>query len=185
MAGENRSIKGASVGDLVKTLRIYRRSHSVEGLSRAAKALLDQRIIINGWYPIEAFLELLDFTYHHLLDSKEEAAFEMGVRGGEAILAGPHRGFIQQGDPTASVMAMRHTWRAYFNFGELTAELLDGPAVQFTVTGYPDVTEPHGIMIAAWDVAAARIAGARGAGCQMLERPWDGGECLRYRVDWA
>lgn len=181
----NRSLKGTSVADLVKTLRIYRRTHPIEGLSPAAEALLEQRILVNGWYPLEAFLELLDFTYRELLGSNEKATFELGLRGGERILSGPHKGFIQKGDPAASVMAMRHTWRVYFDFGELTGELVDEHTVEFTVKGYPDVTAPHAIVTAAWGAAAAKLAGAQETECEFIERPWEGGECLRYRVRWS
>lgn len=106
----------------------------------------------------------------------------MGIVGGQAALSGFHKQFIKVGDPVASLIAMRHTWRTYFNFGELMTET-DGPrAVRFVVAGYPDMQASHGQMIVGWHTAAAIVAGAANAKSEVLQCPWHGGSELEHRV---
>jgi hypothetical protein len=79
-------------------------------------------------------------------------------------------------------MAMRHTWRVYFDFGELTVER-DGPrGVRFVVEGYEDMLPAHGQMIVGWHTAAALEAGASTARSLVLEAPWRRGKRLVHRV---
>jgi hypothetical protein len=185
MPESGRRAKGAGIVELVKVLRAYRRAHPIEGLGKSAEHLLDERIMTNEWYSLDAFLELLAYAYRHLLGSSEEAALQMGAAGGRALLQGPHKAFVKAGDPTGSVVALRHSWLTYYDFGNLAAELVDDRTVEFVVTGYPDVPVPHGMMIAGWAVAAAELAGARDVRCDILERPWIGDERQVHRVSWA
>lgn len=184
-SADKRHAKGTGVIEVVRTLRAHRRQGVLKDLSPAAEQLLDTHILPNEWYSFAAFRELLDFMYEHLLGSSEEAALQAGITGGRTLLKGPHKGFVTPGDPAATVYAMRHTWRVYFDFGSLEAEIVEGPAVRFTVSGYPDVSIMHGMTIAGWAVAAAQLAGSRNAGCEMLERPWQGDAQLVYRVYWS
>jgi len=179
----DRFSKGVAIADLVKVLKIYRRKCPLNGLSPAAEALLDEHILLTKWYSHESFLELLDTAYRVLLDSDEENALQMGINGGQVILQGIHSAFVQQGDPLGSVMALRHIWPTYYDFGGLTAELIDGQKVQFTVVDYPDITIPHAMVTVGWGIAAARLGGAFGARHEILERPWQGAPALKYRID--
>ncbi|MFW6049982.1 MAG: hypothetical protein ACODAU_02340 [Myxococcota bacterium] len=183
--GQGRRARGTALIQLVKLLRGQRKKGPLRGLSPQAKALLDEHILPNEWYPLEPFREMMDFLHRELCGSSEEATLQAGEAGGKVLLTGPHKAFIQPGDPAASVFAMRHIWRAYYDFGELSGEMIDGPAVRFTLKGYPDITVAHGLMIAGWGVAAALVAGAADAGAEILERPWDGDLQLVYRVFWS
>jgi hypothetical protein len=180
-----RNTKGTGLVELVKVLRIHRHQQPLEGLGARGRALVDERILPNEWYPLEGFLDLLDFAYTQLLGRDDQATLQMGVAGGRVLLQGPHRAFIKPGDPSASVHAMRHTWPAYYDFGSLSAEPEGDSTVRFELTGYPDVPAPHAMMIAGWPIAAAQLSGAADARCEMLERPWRGGGPLAYRVVWS
>ncbi|MFW5875475.1 MAG: hypothetical protein ACOCXM_01935 [Myxococcota bacterium] len=183
--GQARRAKGTALIQLVKLLRAHRRKHPLRGLSPEAENLVEQHILPNEWYPLGPLREMMEFVHRDLLGSNEEATLQAGVTGGKVLLTGPHKGFIQPGDPAASVFAMRHIWRAYYDFGELTGEMIEGEsAVRFTLREYPDVTASHALMIAGWGVAAALVAGAADAGAEILARPWEGDPELVYRVYW-
>jgi hypothetical protein len=174
--------------ELVKVLRIHRRQKPLPRLSAAAEDLLATRILASEWYAHEPFLELLRCTDEVILGRSEARALEMGILGGHIALQGPHRAFVQPGDPEGSMLALRHVWRSYFDFGELAGEPEALPheersrGVRFILTGYPDIPCVHAHMTAGWPMAAAQIAGARDPQCEMLERPWKGAQRLVFRV---
>jgi hypothetical protein len=177
-----RHAKGTNLIELIKTLKVYQRTRPIEGLSAAARALLDTRVLLSDWYPHEPFLELLTILYERLLGQSPERALQVGIDGATAALQTTYRAYIHNGDPAGSVLAMRHIWRAFFDFAELKASLEQDGAVRFVLTGYLDVTPVHAAMFTAWPVAAARLAGSRKAQVAIVEAPWDGADRLVYRA---
>jgi len=152
-------------------------------MSPAAAQLLEERILDSAWYPHEPFVELLRVMYREVLGSREDHALAAGVAGGKVALLGAHKTFVIAGDPAGSTLAMRHSWRAYFNFGALAAEQPQGEdVVVLTLTGYPDVEPVHAGLIVGWAVAAAQLGGAGGSVGEILSKPWVAGDALVYRV---
>jgi hypothetical protein len=177
-----RRIKGVNLIGLVKLINALRKKRPVPGISPAGEALLAEHVLISDWYAFEPFIELVGVVYREILARSESGARQMGVVGGQAALSGFHKQFIKVGDPMASLIAMRHTWRTYFDFGELTTEP-DGPrAVRFVVSGYPDMPASHGQLIVGWHTSAAIVAGASGAKSEIVDCPWHGGLHLEHRV---
>lgn len=179
----DRLTKGVSFIYLIKILKIYRRQHPLSGLSRATEALFNEHILPTKWYPHKCFIELLDITYRVILDSDEQNTVQMGINGGQAILKGVHGAFVRNGDPIGSVMALRHIWPTYYDFGGLNAELIESSSVIFTLIGYPDIELPHAMTILGWGIAAAQLGGAVGTNHEVLERPWAGASAFKYRID--
>lgn len=178
---DQRRTKGTSLIQLVKLLRDLRHKRSLR-LSPAGAALLEERILPSGWYSYTVFAELMQVAYEQLLGSSEESAMQMGLLAATSALSGPHGAFVLKGDPAATVLALRHLWRAANDFAALDA-VSEGPnAVVFTLTGFPDLMPVHGVMTASWAVAAAQLAGSPRARCEILERPWSGAPRFRYRI---
>jgi len=182
-AETERQIKGLNLIALVKTLRMYRRKHPTVGLSPGAESLLTERILVNKWYSHAASLELMRVFYRHLLGSNPENALQAGIVGGLAAFEDNHRAFVVNGDPAASLYAMRHIWGTMLNFGELQAELVGEKSVRFTLTGYPDVPEVHGMLIVGWGIAAAQLSGAKDVTYSIERRPWQGDPSLVYLIN--
>lgn len=180
----DRRAKGINFIELIKLLKIQRRTRPLNGLSKEVTALLDEHILLTAWYPVEPFIELIDYVYKHMLSAKPERAFELGVVGAEMQLTGPHRAFVVCGDPEASVLGLRHIWRAYFDFGDVQAALEAPGRVLFTVRDYPDMPCPHGWMMPAYEVVAARLAGAHNPTFELLQCPWLGAPSLVYRLNF-
>ena len=107
---------------------------------------------------------------------------EMGAAGATEQLQSIYKAYLKAGDAKESVYALRHAWRAQYDFGQLAADALDASSVLFTLSDYEGVGMVHGMMIVGWGVAAARVCGCTGARADVLERPWRGGERLRYRI---
>jgi len=179
-----RHAKGTNLIELIKALRVHQRMRPIEGLSGAAQSLLDERILVSDWYPLEPFLELLKVTYDRLLGRNPERALQVGVAGSTVALQTTYRAYIHHGDPAGSVLAMRHIWRAFFDFGDVKANLEPDGSVRFVLTGYPDIPPVHAALITAWSVAAARLAGSEKAAVDILEAPWDGVDRLVYRCSF-
>ena len=183
-SSQARHAKGVNFTELVKVLRVRRRTQPLVGLSAEGEAMLSVRVLASEWYSHEALLDLLRYAYRELLGRSDEAAHQMGIVGGHAVLQGAHRAFISPGNPAASVTNMGVIWKAYFDFGELTNEADGDHACTFRLTGYDDMPSVHGMMIAGWAVAAAQIGGAPSARCEFLEKPWRGAPRFQYRVSF-
>lgn len=180
-----RKAKGINLVELVKFIRSLRKKRTFRTpLSGQAEALLSMQVLPISWYSHAAFLELVELVYREVLERDEEKTYAMGIAGGRIALTGPHRAFIDPNSVARSVLAMRHVWRACFNFGELNAQLEDEQTVLFRLTGYEDVTPAHAFMTAGWGAAAAFVAGASSARAQVLDKPWKGAKDLTYRVSF-
>jgi hypothetical protein len=177
-----RYAKGANLSQLVPLLRKRRKVRPFGPLSPGAERLLEERILDHVWYPHAPFVELLRVMYREVLGNNEANAMSAGIAGGKVALQGAHKAFVIANDPIASVMAMRHSWRAYFNFGDLKAARDSDRQVTLTLTGYPDVIAVHGGLIAGWAIAAAQLGGAPTASGEILEKPWVSGTRMVYRV---
>jgi hypothetical protein len=127
-------------------------------------------------------LQLVDYAFDVILRKSERHAYEVGIVGGSLQLRGPHKALLKAGDPAASVLAVRFTWRLSFNFGELQANLEGNDRVVFLLSGYQDISPAHAYMTAGWGAAAARLAGAESAKPEVLEGPWNGHQVLKYQV---
>lgn len=177
-----RNVKGVTFVDLVKFLRKQQKTTNLPLLTPTAGALLETRILIFAWYPLKSFLELLKITDKTFLKGNESNAMEMGAVSGMNQLRSVHKAYVKSGDPTGSVIAMRHSWRSSANFGDLGADIEDDHSVVFILRGYDDLGMIHGMMIAGWGVAAARLAGSPNANAELIDRPWKGASRFCYRI---
>lgn len=179
--GDVRRVKGTSILQLVKVLRDARQKRPLR-MSPAASSFLEQRILPNGWYPVAMMVELLGVLFEQLQRSDERVALQGGIDAARQALSGPYSGFVSAADPSACVMSLRHLWRASYDFGQLEAHGESARSVVFTLSGFPDITLVHAILVMAWAVAAAQVKGGQDARGEIIERPWQGARVLRYRV---
>lgn len=182
MQGARRHVKGSNVIDLVKFAKRLAKSVALPALSPAAGRLMEERLLPSGWYALEPFAELLSAVDTAILEGDEERALGLGITAGLAALDGPARLYVKPRDPVGTVLAMRHAWRARHDFGVLAARLDGEGAVLFELTEYADINMVHALTTAGWGVAGARAVGAAASRVEVLERPWRGGTCFRYRI---
>ncbi len=180
-----RLTKGINLLGLVKSLNGYRYHSSIEALAPASRALLDERIIVSNWYPLERLWEMLEFTYDRMLGRDPERAVEMGRRGGVRIWGSAHRIFIRDEPLETLRVTSEHGWSGYFNFGRLDLRVIEGEsAVEFVLGDYPDVPEAHGMGIIGWHIAAAQLSGAAKARGELVRAPWLGDPEQVHRIRW-
>ncbi|MDB4984997.1 MAG: hypothetical protein JWN04_175 [Myxococcaceae bacterium] len=180
----SRHVKGSNVIDLVKFVKTLQKRGPLPPLSPAAEQLLEARLLNSTWYAFEPFVELLQVVDKLVLRSDEGRAMEMGVVGGTVALQGPAKLYLQPNDPRATVVAMRHAWRARHDFADLVASMDGDRAVRFTLSDYPDISMVHALTTAGWGIAAARAAGSTLASLDVLERPWRGASSFCYRINY-
>lgn len=179
-----RRAKGVNLIGLVKLVKGLRKRRPLRPgtLSKAAEAFLNEHVLISDWYPFDVYQELMELVFRQIIGGSEEAALEMGIIGGREAFSGFHKQFVAPGNPLETLLAVRHTWRVYYDFGSLAA-IGEGPrGVRLVVEGYPDMGACHGNMIVGWHVAAAREAGAETARSDILKAPWRGDTRLIHRV---
>lgn len=174
---------GANVLDLVKLVANLEKAHGTQPLSPACRAIMVERVNLSIWYDIDLFHELLRLVDRLVVKGSESRALDLGATGG-AALRGILKAYVVLGDAHNSVLAMRHAWRAHFNFGRLAFELPGGNAVLFRLEQFDDMPMVHALMTAGWGVAAARAAGARDASATVLARPWLREGDFTYRVEF-
>jgi hypothetical protein len=180
-AMQARHVAGTVVIDLIKFLKNYERSAGPLALSAATRKLLERRVLPTEWVALDSFVELLARLDDAVIRGSEERALQMGIAGGPAM-RGLQKAYGVQGDPKSSVIAMRHAWRAHYDFGRLTCEALSDAAVEFVVEQYLDMPMGHGMMTAGWAISAAHAGGAPDATVVVHERPWQGASRLRFVV---
>jgi hypothetical protein len=180
----DRHAKGVNLVDLIKIIKNYRKQNPFTKMSPATEALFSEYITPNKWYPVDVLHELLEFTFKNILGSRLDKALEMGITGGRVALEGFHKVYVTKGDPTATLKAMRHGWRAYFDFGELDVTTEGDHTAYFTLKDYPDIPPFHAMMVIGWDMVSAQLAGSNKVTHEILESPWRGGTSLRYRIDY-
>jgi hypothetical protein len=178
-----RKAKGANFGSLVRALRSHRKRKPLGPMPASAEAMLETRFLDHAWYPHQPLVDLLRVLYRDVLGSSDEQTLQVGILEGKNALQTLHSMFVMQNDPIGSALAMRHSWRTYFNFGDLKAEQTSPTDVTLTLSGYHDVQPVHANMILGWAIAAAQLGGAASATGELLERPWTGkSKILVYRV---
>lgn len=181
-SASGRHVIGVVTIDLVKFLKTHERTVGKPlALDSHTRALLDRRVSPTEWIALESFLALLSALDEIALHGDEQRALDMGAAGG-TVMRGLHKTYAVAGDPKSSVVAMRHAWRAHYDFGRLSCEPLSDRAVQFTVDSYPDMPMVHGMMTVGWGLAAARAGGSPTATATVVERPWTGSQRLQHII---
>jgi hypothetical protein len=181
MAPSERQIAGNALIDLIKFIKNYEKEVRALPLGAEARGLVAERVVVAQWYSLAAFHDILGALDRAVLRGNEQRTLEMGAAGG-AAMRGLQHAYVVEREPLNSVLAMRHAWRAHYNFGALSAEATGDATVTFTVTGYPDMPMSHGLLTAGWGLAAARVAGSPAARVEVLERPWQGAKQYVYKV---
>jgi hypothetical protein len=182
MVTTKRHAKGILLVGIVKPLRVLRRQRPLEGLSPAAEAFLEERVLPDQWYSFDIYRELLNVIFKEVLASNDEYALRAGIAAGKISLTTIHQAFIQEGDPISSLMSMRHIWRSYFDFGIHKTEKISDRSVRFTLADFPDMLPVQGMMAIGWDIAAAEVAGAKDVKHEISEAPWRGNSQLTYLI---
>ncbi len=173
---DGRRVKGVTLEQLVKAVKGLQRRMPHLRLSPRTEAALQERILVSKWYPLQLNLELSAFVYRQMLGSDPNNALMAGVAGGTEAWSGAHRIFVAERGPLDALRAMAPAWGSYFDFGSLTADTIDAGTVRFTIEGYPDIPVYHGMLIAGWHTAAARLCGAHDATADVEQRPWEGAQ---------
>lgn len=159
--------------DLVKALRSARKGGQLQELSDRDRSLIDERILVSSWYPLEDFLRLLELTHQKVMGGSLGAAEMMGEFGAEAALSGVHKAFVRQGDPQGTARAIETIWPMYFDFGTCRAEQ-EGEELRIVVTGYPDMPRAHGHLLLGWIRKAVQLAGGASMSLAIERAPWEG-----------
>jgi len=171
-----RLAKGVNFIELVKLLRVARREGRLPGLTVAESALLDERILVSSWYPIETLWRWLELC-HELFGASDEAAIHMGRIGGERVLSSVHSSFLKPDDLERGLRTTERAWPSYFDFGSVEAKLY-GNAIRITIHDYPDIPRVHGLCMLGWFEAAVLLNDYEQSYAKIVAEPWSGDPAL-------
>jgi hypothetical protein len=134
------TIKGAAVLDAVRAMR---KGHGDEGFARIvatldpeARTIFEGAILPTSWYPLDAFVRLLDAELRQGAGGDERALVERAERIVEKQLRGIYRLFVKLGSPEFVLKRIAIVHMTYYNGVNLeTTSLTPGRAV-LRYTGY-------------------------------------------------
>jgi hypothetical protein len=166
--------------ELVKLLRVARREGRLPGLTADEYALLDERILVSSWYPIETLWRWLELC-HELFGATDEAAIQMGRIGGERVLSGVHSSFIKPDDLERGLKTVERAWSSYFDFGTIQAKLVSD-VIRITIHDYPDIPRVHGLCMLGWYEAAVLLNEYEQRYARIVAEPWSGAPALVLEI---
>jgi len=168
-----RQAKGVNLIDLVKLLRSARRAGSLPELSAADQALLDERVLVSKWYPIESFWRLLELAHEHVLGRSDEATVRLGVVGAESVMSGVHRVYVAGQDLERALKGFARGWGSYFDFG-FVKTAIDGRSVRIEIHGYADMPRTHGLTTLGWMRTSLGMVTGELDSAEIVGEPWAG-----------
>jgi serine/threonine-protein kinase len=183
--GAHRHAKGVNLIDLVKLLRIARREGKLEGLDADDTALLDERVLVSSWYPIERFWRVLALAHERVLGGSERATVQLGRAGAEQVVAaGVHSVFLSGNDFDRVLRGFARGWSSYFDFGSVEIAR-DGDLVRVTISGYPDIPRAHALTTLGWYERSLQLTGAEVRSAKITAEPWSGAEAAVFEYEIA
>lgn len=172
--GAQRRAKGVNLIDLVKLLRNARREGKLEGLDAEDAALLDERVLVSSWYPIERFWRVLTLAHERVLGGSERQTIELGRAGAEQVVAaGVHSVFLSGNDFDRVLRGFARGWSSYFDFGSVEITR-DDDLVRITIHGYPDIPRSHALTTLGWYERSLQLTGAEVRSAKLAAGPWSG-----------
>lgn len=172
----SRHAKGVNLIELVKILRVARREGRLQELTPEKSALLDDRILVSSWYPIEMLWRWLALC-HELFGGSDEAAIQMGRIGGERVLSSVHSSLLKPDDLERGLRTVERAWPMYFDFGSVEAKL-HGDVIRITLHDYRDIPRVHGLCMLGWFEAALMLNDYEQRYAKIVGQPWSGDPAL-------
>jgi hypothetical protein len=178
-----RHAKGVNLIELVKLLRVARREGRLGELSAEDEALLEERILVSSWYPIERFWRVLALAHERVLGGSDEQTIELGrVGAGRVVASGVHSAFVARHDLERGLRSFERGWSMYFDFGSVEIAL-DGNVVRIVIRGYSDIPRAHALTTLGWYEATLGLVGARVRSARIASEPWAGGNEVVFEYE--
>ena len=170
-----RRAKGVNLIELVKLLRIERKAGRLGSLSADDEALLDERILVSSWYPVEQFWRLLGLAHERVLGGSEPKTIELGRQGARRVMGGVHSAFVSHDDLARGIKSFARGWSTYFDFGTVECAL-EPDRVRIVIQGYPDMPRAHALTTLGWYEVALEMMSFESAKAEVVSGPWSGGD---------
>lgn len=175
-----RRAKGVNLIELVKLLRIEHRAGNLGELSPEDAELLDERILVSSWYPIEQFWRVLELAHDRVLGRSETKTIELGRLGARRVMSGVHSAFVQHDDLARGIKSFERGWDNYFDFGSVDCRL-DAEGVRIVILGYPDMPRCHALTTLGWYQVALEMLGFEASRATIASGPSPTGVTFEYR----
>jgi len=178
---KKRHAKGVNLIDLVKLLKIARREGRLGELSAEDAALLDERVLVSDWYPIESFWRLLELAHERVLNGSDDMTVMLGVAGATNVMGSVHAAYVSKEGIDRAARRFERGWASYFDFGSVKVTH-SGGVVRFTIQGYPDIPRIHALTTLGWLRATFTLVGLEPVRSVIVAAPWAGADELVYEL---
>jgi len=184
-AVKERLVKGRQVLAVVGLLEGESRTAALPELSPLGADLLCKPLYPTTWYQLRAFDDLLQSVHRYVFDGSEATGQRMGRLLAQQDLNDPRSGVRLERTPLGAGAALQSYWKAHFNFGQVEYEphTADGAeGVRIRLTGFPDMSACHGLVLMGWCAEAMEVACGGKAHLRVEERPWMHHGVLSYTL---
>lgn len=132
----------------------------IEALSAETRALIEGRILPNGWYPFSAFIEMCEVIDRQLGKGDLELCHELGRHSCDANLPALYKIFFRMADVLYLVRRATAAWRASYDEGGMTV-IGEGDHVVTMRMEVPTPHRAHCLSVRGWILRAAELSGAK------------------------
>jgi hypothetical protein len=171
-------IKGTGIIGIVKALR-SRREAVKQYLSPELDHYLEERIVLNNWYPEQDYLHLLQ-VYRKVWP--ERSYEDIGRFGAQEALSGVYRNIVTD-DVATSARHMRVNWRNYHDTGELSIDV-EPSVIRVKVSDYPVVSDELCRLNQGYFSELLKLGGAQILSCSKVRCTVRGDEDCLWEFDW-
>lgn len=172
---------------IVKSIKVNHklRSKYDEILSDGAKELLNQRILVGSWYPLEEYRQIYDSFC--LIEGKNnlKTLHQWGIDEAKRWLTTIYRSTIIKEDLQIAVKKFSRFHRKVYNFGEIVPKFVSDTVLEFTYTNMPRDWENYYRIAAGFAVFFIETCLDKKVSHFFLNKSWIDGGWTKLKLSWA
>lgn len=178
-------ISGILVIPLVKTIRADKSGKFNKYFTETELATINQKFYPISWMNFELYQKIANAVAQENANNDEKTLRNWGYVGAGRDL-GPYKPiFIVEGSLKKTVQEYLVTSRAFFDFGQFEAPIIEDGYGQIRVHGFPKDFEVFYHFIRGWFAKVFEIAGANKVKSDYLAKTWEGDHDTIIEYRWS
>jgi hypothetical protein len=157
---------------------------SMTGISSPSREVLGSHLLATNWYPVGAYIELLD----HVANRPGRGGEELMLRIGKQIvtdgLSTVYKVFLPVESPSMAVARGRFLWRSYFKGSELRLLNADRGVADYEVYGEAHTSPAYCTTKLGGMIGSLELIGARRVTGEHTHCICRGNGSCRFRLTW-
>jgi hypothetical protein len=155
----------------------------LDHLSPSTRTLCETGLLVNGWYPFSAFVELNTALDRLFGQGDLSLCYEIGRYACDVNLKTLYKIFFRIGSVQFIVRRAAAAWRVNYDDGQMRVLAETNDWVHLRVTGVPAPHRAHCLSVKGWMVRAVELSGAQVIGLDERCRTLGDPEC-EFEFRW-